>query len=224
MLLIISRSKRLASALSESFHYMSILSYPVTPKEALSEVSVIYKAIIIIEPGSFPDIKDYITRIKELVKGIPVFAYTEQCIDELSDIFCDVFAKDTPTPMIAARIKEYADEIGLERIGRYKLAGFDASSDRVGVSYFYTRPNLTKTEAMILRYLICSYPIPQSADSILRHAFRSSRMPEASSVRTHISAINKKLDNLLNRKAISLVPKKGYFITTPEIYKNGKIM
>lgn len=223
MLLIISRNKKLASALSETFYYMSYLSFPATPKEALSEISVGYKAAIIIEPDAFPDIKDYISRLKSLVKEIPIFAISD-IGGENEDLFCEVFRKETSSPLIASKITDFCKKRGLEVIGNYKLAGFDASADRIGVSYFYSKPLFTKTEAMILRYLIASYPIPQSADKILHHAFRPYRAPEASGVRTHISAMNKKLYKISGRKQIELLPKEGYIIMTPEIMVNKKIM
>ncbi len=224
MLLIISRSKRNASALSDTFYYMSLLSFPATPKEALSEISLTYRAAIIMEPKSFPDIRDYISKIKSYVKSIPLFAISEENADELSDCFCEIFGKNHSSPKIASRIMEHCEKMGLERLGSYKLAGFDASSDRVGVSYFYAKPHLTKTEAMILRYLICTYPIPQNADAILRHAFRASRIPEAASIRTHISIMNKKLEKISGRKLIEFSTGEGYFIMTPEIQQNRKIM
>jgi formyltetrahydrofolate synthetase len=130
----------------------------------------------------------------------------------------------TDTDAEIAYIKEFCEENGISKIGTYKLAGFDASADHVGVSYFYTKPPLTKTEAMILRYLICSYPIPQNSDAILRHSFRSSRAPESSSIRTHISSINKKLTKISGRKLIELIPKQGYLIVTPQIIASRKIM
>ena len=224
MLLIISRSKRNASALSDTFYYMSYLSFPATPKEALSEISLTYRAVIILEPKSFPDIKDYVSKLRAYVKDIPLFAISEENTDELSDCFCKVFEKNVSSPKIASEIATYCENSGHKRPGSYKLAGFDASADKIGVSYFYTKPRLTKTESMILRYLICAYPNPQSARAILHHAFRLSRIPEEASVRTHISSINKKLEKISGRRLIELAPKEGYFIITPEILSNRKIM
>ena len=224
MLLIISRNKRLASALSDTFYYMSILSYPATPKEALSEISINYRAIVIIDPQSFPDISDYIERLKSLVKEIPLFAISDTEITDLNKSFCEIFKKNCSSPKIAARIMEVCTSLGKERLGTYKLAGFDASSDRVGVFYFYSKPPLTKTEAMILRYLICSYPNPQNSEQILSHAFRHSRIPEAATIRTHISLINKKLEKISGRRIIELSPHMGYYISTPELAEKRKIM
>ena len=224
MLLIISNSKKNGEILSDTFRYMSILSYVVTPKEALSEISNIYKGVLIIAPESYPDIKDYLFKLKGYMKSIPVFALTDKKDAILYELFDIVFEQSTKSPYIASEIVEYCVREGFKPIGYYKLAGFDASADRIGVSYFYSDLNFTKTEAMILRYLISTYPTPQTVDDILRHAFKPSRTPESASIRTHISAMNKKLQNVTGRKHIELYPHKGYYILTPEISERLKNM
>ena len=120
---------------------------------------------------------------------------------------------------MAERIIDYANKNSLAKIGDYYLAGFDASNHTIGVNYFYTKIGLTKTEAMILRYLIRSYPIPQSADKILKYAFKPSRAPEAASIRTHLSLMNKKFESTIGRKMVILEPHRGYIILTPEYIK-----
>ena len=221
MLLIISQNKKLARSISDTFHYMSILSYAASPHEALSEVSALYRAVLIINPEGFPDVNDYVVRIKSYKSDIPVFALTEDTPPpHYPDIFDGVFTRAHFTPALAEKIIDFANENNRARIGDYYLAGFDASSSTVGVNYFYTKVNLTKTEAMILRYLIRSYPIPQRADNILKYAFKPSRAPEPSSIRTHLSIMNKKLEGSIGRRMIILDPGKGYVIATPEYAKN----
>ena len=136
---------------------MSILSYGTTPHEALSEVSNLYRAVLIINPENFPDINDYVGRIKAYKSDIPIFAITEkEAPSNYPDIFDGCFVKPGFTPALAEKIIDYAKDNGLAKIGDYYLAGFDASSHTVGVYFFYTKLSLTKTEAMILRYLIRS--------------------------------------------------------------------
>lgn len=224
MLLIISQNKKIARSISDTFHYMSILSYAATPHEALSEVSELYRAALIVAPEGFPDINDFVSRIKAYKSDIPVFALTESAPPlHYSDIFDGIFTKPHFTPALAEKIINYANENNYASIGDYYLGGFDASSSTVGVNYFYTRVGLTKTEAMILRYLIRSYPVPQNAQSILKYAFKPSRMPEPSSIRTHISIMNKKLENTIGKRLITLEAGKGYFIMTPEYAKIAKM-
>ena len=114
---------------------------------------------------------------------------------------------------------KYANDNNRARIGEYFLAGFDASSNNVGVNYFYDKLDLTKTEAMILRFMIRKYPVPVSCKEIVKYAFKQSRAPEPTSIRTHISLMNKKLENITSRKMITFVPRRGYVIITPEYDK-----
>lgn len=225
MLLIISTNKKIARSVSDTFHYMSILSYAASPHEALSEISEMYRATLIINPESFPDINDFVVRLKSYKSDIPVFAISEkEAPPHYPDIFDGIFTKNVFTPALAGKIIEYANRNNYAKIGDYYLAGFDASSTTVGVNYFDTRVSFTKTEAMILRYLIRSYPMPQSAESILKYCFRPSRSPEAASIRTHISLMNKKLEEATGRKMIILEPGQGYLISTPEYakFKSGR--
>ena len=221
MLLIISKNKKIANSVSETFYYMSILSFVASPHEALSEISTIYRAVLVIDPSSFPDITDYVNRIKSYRSDIPIFALvTEPTQMRYADVFDECFTNTLFTPRLAERIIEYANKNHRSCIGDYYLAGFDASSKTIGVYYFYTKLNLTKTEAMILRYLIRSYPCPTNAKNILKHAFKPSRSPEQSSIRTHLSLMNKKLEKSIGRKMIGFEPSKGYIILTPDYLEN----
>lgn len=217
MLLIISQNNKIARSVSDTFHYMSILSYAATPSEALSEVSDLYRSVLIINPETFPDINDYVLRIKRYKSDLPIFAITNgEAPSYYADIFDAVFTKPDFTPALAERIIDFANESNRAKIGDYYLAGFDASSHTLGVFYFHTKLNLTKTEAMILRYLIRSYPVPQRPENILKYAFKPSRAPEVTSIRTHLSLMNKKFEECIGRKMIALEPHKGYIIMTPE--------
>ena len=225
MLLIISQSKRLAKSVQETFYYMSILSYGATPHEALSEVSGLYRAALIINPESFPDINDYVLRLKSYNTALPVFAFTEnEAKSYYPDVFEATFTRQTLTPSLAAKIIDYANQNNRAKIGDYRLAGFDASSNNLGVSYFDRKVSLTKSQALILRLLLRSYPVPQSADKIIKYAFRPSNTSETSNVRTHISMMNKKMEVALGKRMIVHAPTKGYLILTPEYEKIISIM
>jgi len=225
MLLIICQSKKLAKSVQETFHYMSILAYGTTPHEALSEVSEIYRAILIINPDGFPDIKDYVSRLNSYKSDLPIFALSNTPEKPFyPDIFDAVFTKNSMTPSLASKIVSYANEHNRAKIGDYRLAGFDASSNKVGVAYFDRTVSLTKTEAMVLRYLLRVYPIPQKAEKIIKYSFNPGRAPEAASIRTHISLMNKKFERTLGRKMIVHAPGKGYLILTPEYEKTISLL
>ena len=222
MILIINPSKKLARSISDTFYHMGILSYGTTPTEALSEISALYRAVLIISPEDFPDARDFVQRIKRYKSDIPLFAL---CAKDhpvsYFEYFDCIFTNSIFTPALSQKMVEYAKENGHSEIGDYRLSGINASWDHLGVSCFARQIKLTKTETMILRYLIKSYPLPVNAESILKYAFRPSRAPETASIRTHISGMNKKFEEIFGRKMITLVPHEGYLILTPE-YAAGK--
>ena len=225
MLLIISKQKRVASDVAETFRYMSILAYGATPSEALSEVSELYRAALIISPETLADTNDFVKRIRKYKRDLPIFAITDEEVDsDMISIFDAVFRKPTFSPALATKIIQYANEHQYAKIGDYRLGGIDASWDRVGVSYFDIGVSLTKTEAMILRYLIRSYPLPKSSHDIIKYVFKSSRAPEVASIRTHLSIINKKFEAIMQRRAVVLVAHEGYLISTPEYIAKGNLL
>ena len=72
---------------------------------------------------------------------------------------------------------------------------------------------------MILRYLIAYYPTPQSAKRIVKYAYKPTKKPEISSIRTHISVMNKKFRELTGRNLLLSLDKEGYVVSTPELVK-----
>lgn len=217
MLLIISPNRKIAKGVRDTFHYMSILTYAASPHEALSEVSGIYRAALIINPEGLADVSDYVKRIKAYKSDLPVFALTEgEASPYYADVFDATFTMPTFTPALAERIIQYANENNKAKIGDYYLAGFDASSANLGVKYFDDNIDFTRTEAMILRFLIVKYPVPVNCEDIVKYAFRESRAPSPSSIRTHISLMNKKMNRSIGKAMITFVPRKGYIILTPE--------
>ena len=225
MLLIINPSKKLARGVSDTFYYMGILSYPATPSEALSEISQLYRAVLIISPDELADARDYVERLRRYKGDIPIFAICQKDKSlSYEDIFDRVFLNPIFSPTLAKKILEHANQNEYAGIGDYRLAGFNASWDHLGISCFSRKLRLTKTEAMILRYLIRSYPLPVNAEDILKHSFRPARAPESASIRTHISGMNKKFEKIFERKMIALIPHKGYIILTPEFMHNKNIL
>lgn len=214
MILIINRSKKNGRRLSEMFHYMGILSFAATPTEALSELSPIYKAIIIASPETLPDCKEYISRINSYVRDIPIFALTDAAAPGFNIYFDEIFRAGAYTANMLKKIRELLDA---DSPGIYKLAGINASSSLNTSRYFNTALPLTKTENMIVRVLIKFYPNPTSAKKILKYAFKQSKLPELSSIRTHVSVINKKFRNIAGRNLIISESGSGYKILTPEL-------
>ncbi|MBR3806532.1 MAG: helix-turn-helix domain-containing protein [Clostridia bacterium] len=214
MILVISKSKRQAERLSEMLNIAGYLSYGLTPSQAISEISPRYRAVVIITdtqalPAPFSSV---ISACSAPALKIPVFAIGE-CTEPG---VAEVFHAGVSVSSLLKGIIRYLVINEKPIIGKYKCAGFDASADSARVMYFDKEIRLTNTEKMILRFLTRSYPLPVTADKIIKNAIRPSRSPEPSSIRTHISMMNKKFKAAIGRQMIEFCDKEGYIIITPE--------
>ncbi len=214
MILIISKSRKEALSISDALFFMGNLSVAATPSEALSEVSTVFRAAVIVNPDALADSRDYARRLRSYVSEIPIFALGAT---KNTDVFNKNLPKATSTPELISEIYEYTLENELPVPGTYRLAGFDLSSYLKTPVYFFTGLPLTRTEAMLARVLIRFYPRPLKAEQIIKYAFRQSRLPSAASIRTHISIINRKFRKISGRNMIQMSDGKGYIILTPEI-------
>lgn len=216
MILIVSKNKKHSAPISEMFYFMGVLSHTATPTEALSLISTIFNCVLIVNPDMLSDKEDYVLRLRSYI-SIPIFALTDAEDETDGIIFDGVIKSSTYAPRILSLITNYLKNSDMKIPGTYKLAGIDASVHLRLPMYFDKVIPLTKTETMILRSLICSYPTPLSAKEILKYAFKQSRLPEASNIRTHISIMNKKFREITGRNLAILTPNEGYRVLTPEI-------
>ena len=216
MILIIDKRKKIATSLSDTLLSLGILARGCTPNEALSEISTIYRAVIITSPTALADPQDYIRRLNSYCT-LPVFAIrdNDEPIMYLEENM--QFERGSYAYKIVEHIIEYFENRGENPPGHYALAGIDASYDLKAPTYFWTTLPFTKTETMILRFLIRTYPNPTSAQSILNYVYRASKIPDVSNVRTHISIMNKKFREITGRNIFELSFGVGYRILTPEI-------
>ena len=222
MILVIDKSKRNAEAVSEMLYYMGFLSHAADFNEGLSEAAPWYRAVLIMHPSTFADLKSYVLKIKSYFRGTPVFSLLGP--DENNpcpELFELNFREKSSYVEILTRMVTHI--LGENKLpaGSYMLAGIDASASRRGVYYFDKEIPLTRTETMIVRFLIRSYPVPMSAKDILKYSFKCKRVPEPAGIRTHISSINKKFRAMRDRNLILSMPDAGYVIGTPEIILNG---
>ena len=220
MVLIIDSNKRNAEAISDIFYYMGILSRAASPSEALAEISSIYKAVLISDPEKLPDLCDFTSKLTNYA-DVSLYSISDNPSNPaLRDVFRRNYHSSSYSSVLAADIAEDLRSRNLTPIGSYMLAGIDASCARAAVTSLDLKIPFTKTEVMILRYLIASYPLPQSAKRILRYSFKQNRLPDITSIRTHISVMNKKFREVRGRNVILSIPEKGYVISTPEILKS----
>ena len=217
MLLIIDQHKKNADGVCEMFYYMGILSCGVTPRDAISEYTPIYKAILVTNPDSIPLIEDFIVKLRGYVGQTPIFSLSPKSeISRHRHLFNDCFEAGIYSSQLAKNMMEYALSSGLSPIGNYMLAGIDARCDRPTVTYLGKSLELTKTQAMILRTLIAAYPKELTATEILRYSYRQGRLPEPSSIRTHICVMNKAFAKRYERNIIAYQQDRGYTVLTPE--------
>lgn len=212
MLLIIDKSKRGRDTAAEMFYYMGFLSYPVSPEEAISEISGIYRAVLFNSTDGIADLDDYISRLRS-VTDIPFFAMG----DFSSPHFRATFSESSYSSTVALGIAKELSLLGREVFGVYQASGFDASADLGEARYLGQIIPLTKTERMILRLLLCKYPEPVTVGDVLKYAYRVTKRPEAASVRTHISIMNKKFIRKFGKALTISEIGRGYSIAIRDL-------
>ncbi len=217
MILIIHPKLKNAKQTAEIFYYMGIPAVARRPKEALSEASLIYRAVLIECPSELPCPEEYLARLSLLCGNTPIFSLCELPADKaLSPLFAMSFDKDSYSSTILAKIRRMQRECGLPLLGSYSLAGLCLDCDARSPHYCDEPIAFTKTEAMILRYLIRTYPEPISVHHLLRYAMRPESLSEPASIRTHIWSINRKFEQRTGRRLIESLQGEGYRILTPE--------
>ena len=222
MVLIIHTAKREARAIADIFYYMGVVSYAATPIEALGEISGIYRAILIIDPDNLPDIDSFVEKLRSYNSRIPIFAVSDQPNYLDHELFDGTFPDDIYSSRLIEEIVRYQKSRGLPLSACYRMAGIDASCHLENVLVFEKPLSFTKTETMILRYMIAAYPTPRDANDILRYAFKPMRKPEPASIRTHVSVMNKKFRELRSINLFIALPGEGYVISTPELLQDLK--
>ena len=226
MLLIIDKSLKNARTVSDMFYYMGILSHASTPERAISEISNRYRAVLILNPGKLTNADEFLKILRNYSLGTPIFAITDGDSTKtdnrtIHSLYNASFSANTYSSLLYSSILTYQKEHNLPLLGEYKLSGLDLSVSRDS-TFFEDDFHLTKTESMILRYLIRCYPARAKTKNILKYAFRPEKMPEISNVRTHISIINKKFSTLFGTNIITSEAGSGYLISTPEVVFTGK--
>ena len=219
MVLIIHQSKSKARAISDMFYHMGIVSYAATPKEALAEISSLYRAVLFLDPERLTDTESLVNKLRSYNTRVPLLAVLNAGEADISAGFDVVYQSDVYSSRLVNEIMKYQTSHGLPLTSQYTLSGIEASCERNSVSVFDKPMNLTKTETMILRYLIASYPAPKNAGSILKYAFKPLRRPEEASIRTHVSVINRKMREAHGSNLICSVAGKGYIVSTPEMLR-----
>ena len=201
MILVIDKSYENAATYAGMFRFMGILATPTAPEGALHELSEDYRAIILFSPERVSDIPSFVTRLRKKSGTAPIFAVADGKYRD-NGLFDAVFTNELHASPLVQKIGDFCKKNALPEIGSYRALGIEASADAGRVSYKGKDASLTKTEKMILRYLVRKYPSSAPTAEILKHSFHQSRAPLLSAIRTHIHAINKKLAQLTDEVRI----------------------
>ncbi len=216
MILIINRTKRDAVNLAEMFYLMGILAHGATPIEALSEISLQYKVALVVSPETLADRADFVSRLRSYA-NIPIIALTDTSDVRDGKIFDFILKRSSYGSKIIESIRRFCESAGIQPPGAYSLDGIKASAASKVPTFIHSELPLTKTETMVLRTLIKTYPRRVPASEVLKYAFRQSRLPDISNVRTHISVINKKFRAMRGENLIAFEEGRGYVILTPDV-------
>lgn len=213
MILVISNSQKKANILADMFRYMGILSIATTPYKALSRMAPVYRAAIIINPEELPDYKDYVDRLQSYSPQTPAFAMTSENQILADGIFDGRISSTAYAASILKQLVDFSSAMRLHPPGDYKNFLINLSPNQPTPIILGKRINLTKTECMVLRYLMQTHPQPAKPEEIISHVYNPSKAPNESNIRTYISVINQKATKALGWKIIRSVPKEGYTIS-----------
>ena len=145
MILIINKSHKDGNSAVEIFRYMGILARAEAPDTAFSEISLMYRAVLVMNPYKLPDEKDYIKALRSYAGKLPVFAISNREIAN-KELYDMTFPEDITSSKLLLAILDYCEEHNHLLPGEYMLSGMNASIDLGGVTYFNDVIPFTKTE------------------------------------------------------------------------------
>ena len=209
MILVISSNGKSARALSDMLYHMGVLSFGID-ENSFSDKNLNYlKAAVFLEPELLIKKREIAENIKAAKKdAVRLFVGSTEPTDE--NLFDAKLERGAFAAEIYELLSNEARKKGLCPPGKYGVGDFQADSKLPSTIYREAPLPFSKTENMILRAVICAYPEPISAKDILRYAFRNSRLPEISNVRTHICIMNKKFRALFEKPLCELISPLGY--------------
>ena len=217
MILVASKSRKNASALSDMLYHMGILSAVCTDLDEKINNLTYFKAIIFLDPDTISNKGETFLQIRKAKPDILTAAVG--CIDEDAKYFDLVLDKSTYASKIYEAICKEANKRAVTPPGKYRLGDFYADAERARSGYKKETLPFSKTENMILRTLICAYPTPLSAEELLYYSFRNSRLPEISNVRTHICIMNKKFRLITSTPLAELITSRGSVLAKENIFR-----
>ena len=217
MLLIVDKSNKNGKTARDMAYIMGFLAQAVSPYDFFKEISPFYSAVLVIDPAGFKEDREYFEKMCKFKLGIPFFALCPTAPSEpILSAFDKIIIGNEFTSRVMDQMLTYAKANGVRPLGEYCGYGYQASVRYKDAEYFERPIKITKTEKMILRFLIRAYPMPMNAERILKYAFKPGKQIETASIRTHISLLNKQCRDVAERNVIEFVPKSGYTVYVPK--------
>ena len=213
MILVVDKSRKSANYITELMFYMGFIAHAITPGELANEFTPKYHAIIISDPLAYGDYASYVRSIKKYVGSTPIFAISNTPLED-PDIFAEVFRNNVYSTTVVNGIINYAREHSLPLIGEYEVGFINAKAGLDCAYYYSEKVPLTKSEIKVVRFFLASYPSVMSARAIIKYIFPKLVFPDSTALRNHISSVNKKFREFIDRNLIINIPGEGYILNT----------
>lgn len=199
MILIYGKNKNLCSSAREIFLGMGYICEVCDGGEVLPDAR--HHGVILLGRDEMYAGSEFVQKIRTGSPKIPIIAVRED-LHTVSDGVDAVFPCSLSVAYTAREMENIAGKRGCRKIGEYAVGGLSAA---VGEAVIFRGEavEMTKAEVGILRTLLAVYPSGLSAEEIAALAFRLGREPSASGVRTHISAINRRLREVAGESLLS---------------------
>ena len=141
MLLVIDKSRKNAEIIVNAFRYMGVLAKAETPNSALSEISMLYRGVLIINPSKLPDPKEYVKTLRSYAGMVPIFAISDSDLPYY-DCFEASFSETITSAKLFKAIVSFCEGQKLPIVGEYKFAGMNISVDMPCAIYFRSEERL----------------------------------------------------------------------------------
>jgi hypothetical protein len=208
MILIISNDTKRAESYVSSLGYMGYIAEAVEAKYAQHRFCPSVHACVLADLNDSRECAALCLSIRENSPDIPIFALCPS-VQLLPS------AVTLPTGITAPDLIK-ALRVPNSKIGRYNGAGLDLDPSSIEPTYFLDPISLTHTELQILRFLLLYFPFAQSAERIVKYCFNPHKRPMPSSIRAHISKINKIFNASYGHPIIKALVGVGYTLIPPE--------
>lgn len=214
MVLIIDTSKENGNVIADIMRYMGFLAYATTPLTALGEYSNLYSAVLISNPERFPDIEDYVRRLRMIDSRASLFSISVG-VNPHPELFNINFRNNIYSSTLAREMTKYAEKHGPKSIGLYRTNDLMVSAGMHEITYNGKILDFSRTELKIVKFLAHTTPQPQMTETIIKYIYSPYNHPEPSGLRSHISRINSKFREATGQNLIAMKPREGYHLLIP---------